>query len=199
MHPCPPPPSSSCSPHPPLCVAPPPPLRSPPSRPPSSRKIPNRWVNTRSERLGQGTGVQRLFHVRKRSHDRPPLGTAQTPGDGQATASGHALQWVMPQTRSRAQGRCTVQESPLERLQGAHWRRRRPQKSGQYTERPPWGKNRKGTQGCIRTADPHERSPPPPLTKGTVVGKNEVYRRENLIRPFVVHRLLGPRTPPPLL
>ena len=41
--------------------------------------------------------------------------------------------------------------------------------------------------------------PPSPLqTKATIVGKNEVYNRENLVGPFLVHKLLGPRPPPPL-
>ena len=36
-------------------------------------------------------------------------------------------------------------------------------------------------------------------TEATVVGQNEMYRRENLIGPFLVHKLLGPRPPlPPL-
>ena len=43
--------------------------------------------------------------------------------------------------------------------------------------------------------------PPPPQTKVTIVGKNEIYNWENLIGPFLVHKLLGPRPPPspPLL
>ena len=41
---------------------------------------------------------------------------------------------------------------------------------------------------------------PPPLiqTKVTTVGKNEIYKRENNW-PFLVHKYLGPRTPPPPL
>ena len=39
--------------------------------------------------------------------------------------------------------------------------------------------------------------PPPPRTKGTIVGNNEIYRRETLIGPFLVHKCLGPRPPPP--
>ena len=38
---------------------------------------------------------------------------------------------------------------------------------------------------------------PPPPTKVTIVGKNEVYHWENLVGPFVIHKLLGPRPPPP--
>ena len=30
------------------------------------------------------------------------------------------------------------------------------------------------------------------------VGKNETYNRENLVRPFLVHQILGPKPPPPL-
>ena len=36
-------------------------------------------------------------------------------------------------------------------------------------------------------------------TKGTSVGNNEMYRRENLIGPFLVQILVGPRPPPPSL
>ena len=39
---------------------------------------------------------------------------------------------------------------------------------------------------------------PPPQTKVTIVGKNEIYNRENLVRPFLVHQVLGPKPPPPL-
>ena len=39
--------------------------------------------------------------------------------------------------------------------------------------------------------------PPPPKTKGAIVGRNEIYRWENLVGPFLVHKLLGPRPPPP--
>ena len=38
--------------------------------------------------------------------------------------------------------------------------------------------------------------PPPPQTKATIVGKNEIYNRENLIGPFLVQQLLGLRPPP---
>ena len=38
--------------------------------------------------------------------------------------------------------------------------------------------------------------PPPPQTKVTIVGKSEIYRWENLVGPFLVHKLLGPRPPP---
>ena len=47
--------------------------------------------------------------------------------------------------------------------------------------------------------DPSPKTPsPPPQTKGTIVGKNEIYNRENLVRPFLVHQVLGPKPPPPL-
>ena len=46
---------------------------------------------------------------------------------------------------------------------------------------------------------PPQGGPPPPLqTKVTIVGKNEIYNRENLVGPFLVHKRLGPRSPPPL-
>ena len=37
---------------------------------------------------------------------------------------------------------------------------------------------------------------PPFQTKGAIVGKNETYKRENLIGPFLVYKLFGPRPPP---
>ena len=40
--------------------------------------------------------------------------------------------------------------------------------------------------------------PPAPQTKGAIVGSNKIYNRENLVGPFWVHTLLGPR-PPSLL
>ena len=39
---------------------------------------------------------------------------------------------------------------------------------------------------------------PPPQTKVTIAGKNEIYNWENLVRPFLVHQVLGPKPPPPL-
>ena len=36
-------------------------------------------------------------------------------------------------------------------------------------------------------------------TKGTIVGKNEIDRWENLVGPFLVHKFFGPRPPSPLL
>ena len=39
---------------------------------------------------------------------------------------------------------------------------------------------------------------PPPPTKMTIAGENEIYIRENLIGPFLVHKLLGPKPRPPL-
>ena len=35
--------------------------------------------------------------------------------------------------------------------------------------------------------------PPPPQTKVTIVGKNEIYHWQNLVPPFLVHNFLGPR------
>ena len=50
----------------------------------------------------------------------------------------------------------------------------------------------------IHPCPPPPPSTPPPQTKVTIVGKNEIYNREKLSGPFLVHRVLGPR-PPPLL
>ena len=41
--------------------------------------------------------------------------------------------------------------------------------------------------------------PPPPETKVTIVGKNKIYNRENLVGPFLVHKILGPSPPLPHL
>ena len=40
---------------------------------------------------------------------------------------------------------------------------------------------------------------PPPKTRVTIVGKNGIFKREHLVRPFLVRKLLGPRPPPPPL
>ena len=61
---------------------------------------------------------------------------------------------------------------------GKYWPGRTPQEEGGAPP-PPWA------------------SPPPPKTKGTIVGENEIHRWENLVGPFSVHKVLGPRTPPP--
>ena len=37
---------------------------------------------------------------------------------------------------------------------------------------------------------------PPPQTKVAIVGKKEIFNRENLVGPLLVHKLLGPRPPP---
>ena len=66
------------------------------------------------------------------------------------------------------------------------------------------GKNTCPPQGFFRiiknprAGDPSPKTPsPPPQTKVTIVGKNEIYNRENLVRPFLVHQVLGPKSPPP--
>ena len=66
-------------------------------------------------------------------------------------------------------------------------------------------------QTDIRTADNHRTSPPPPLpdplaptdppppkTKVTLAGKNEISRRENLVGPFFGTQTFGSQTPLPL-
>ena len=45
--------------------------------------------------------------------------------------------------------------------------------------------------------DPLPQAPPPPKTKGTIVGKDETSRWEHPVRgPFLVHKLLPPPPPP---
>ena len=39
--------------------------------------------------------------------------------------------------------------------------------------------------------------PPPPLTKVTIVGKNDIYHWKHLVGPVLVHKLLGSSPPPP--
>ena len=58
-------------------------------------------------------------------------------------------------------------------------------------------KFRSHMQAYIRTADNLRRSPPPPPNQSDFVGKNEICNRENLIGPFLVHKILGPRSPTP--
>ena len=51
-----------------------------------------------------------------------------------------------------------------------------------------------------RGVPPPPLDPPPPQTKGTIVGRNEIYRWETLVRPFLVHKFgLGPRPPHTIL
>ena len=55
-------------------------------------------------------------------------------------------------------------------------------------------------QGNIRMALHRRRKAPPPFspqTKETIVGQNEIYRRENVVGLLLVRKLLGPRPPPP--
>ena len=54
-----------------------------------------------------------------------------------------------------------------------------------------YSKPRRGGEG----GTPSPKPPPPHQTKVTIVGKNEIYRWEHLIGPFLVHRLLGPWPP----
>ena len=60
-------------------------------------------------------------------------------------------------------------------------------------------------RATIRTVDNRRRSPPPPLwtpplqTKVTVVGKDQICNRDNLIGPVLVHKALGSQIPPPPL
>ena len=58
---------------------------------------------------------------------------------------------------------------------------------------------RKSTKGSTYTAarPPTRTAPPTPPTKGTTAGKAEIYNREHLVGPFLVHKLLGPRPPAP--
>ena len=56
-------------------------------------------------------------------------------------------------------------------------------------------------QRVFRRIQHQNPKPPSPSaqTKVTIVGKNEIYKRENLVRLFLVHKLLGPKPPPPPL
>ena len=51
-----------------------------------------------------------------------------------------------------------------------------------------------GLSCLFRTEGP---LPPPPQTKGTIAGNNEIYNREHLVGPFLVHKLFGLKPPPP--
>ena len=52
-------------------------------------------------------------------------------------------------------------------------------------------------QAYMRTADTRRRRvplwTPSPHTEVTIVGKNELYNRRNLVGPFVVHNIFRPR------
>ena len=59
-----------------------------------------------------------------------------------------------------------------------------------------------GDPRCIIMAVHRRRTPPPPRprppqTKVTIAGTNEIYRWEDLVGPFLVHKLLGPKPPAP--
>ena len=59
-----------------------------------------------------------------------------------------------------------------------------------------WAQGR-GQNG--RTPQEEEAPPRPPLqTKATIVGKDDISHRENLVGPFLVRTFLGPNPPPPL-
>ena len=70
------------------------------------------------------------------------------------------------------------------------------------SKRPPPPSRGQGFFRIIKNqggGDPSPKTPSPlPQTKVTIVGKNEIYNRENLVRPFLVHQVLGPKPPPPL-
>ena len=54
------------------------------------------------------------------------------------------------------------------------------------------------SQACALTFEmPLVLCPSPPLTQIFIMGENEIYWRTNLFRSFLVHKLLGPRPPPP--
>ena len=57
-----------------------------------------------------------------------------------------------------------------------------------------WG-NPQARASCFFCNAPDPR--PPQKTKVTIVGNNEIYRWEHLMKPFLVHKLPGPSPPPP--
>ena len=62
-----------------------------------------------------------------------------------------------------------------------------------------WGQDRE-VQRSIRMAGHHRRKPPPPPQTKVTVGENDIYNREILVGPFLLHKLLGPRLAlPPFL
>ena len=83
-----------------------------------------------------------------------------------------------------------------------HWRTHAFCLSGLLTAvpAPAWEGRQGAGQGSIRMAVHRRRKgvyPPPPIqTKVTIVGKNEIYDRENLIGPSFVHKLFGTRPTP---
>ena len=54
-----------------------------------------------------------------------------------------------------------------------------------------------GIQSLLLTVIEPKPLPPPPQTKGTIVGNIKIYNREHLVGPFLVHKLFGLKPPPP--
>ena len=119
-----------------------------------------------------------------------------------------------PRRRSSSRSRARSAAASRSRTRAQAWTRSRRSTHDKRDQCCPAGTRRLGTSGPPpatpslapgeywngRTLQEEGGHPPtPPLrTKGTVVGKNEIYNQENVIRPFLVHKLLGPR-PSPLL
>ena len=80
--------------------------------------------------------------------------------------------------------------------EGAHCATRAGRQSAVPPPPPP-------TQGVFRISKTQEGGtpcprPPPPQTKVTIVRKNDIYKRENLVGPFLGHKLWGTKPSPPL-
>ena len=59
------------------------------------------------------------------------------------------------------------------------------------------GERPKGAARCRQQHSPASCQPPPPQTKVTIAGKNEIDNPEKLVGPFLAHKPSGPRPPPP--
>ena len=112
----------------------------------------------------------------------------------------HTNNWA-PRTRKRHQQehrpqRPTERSDPTQHAKGRTGDRPGPRKEATTRRNVTRGG---GGHGSIAMAVHRRRRcappPPPPQTKGTIAGQNEVYNREDLAGPLLVHTLLGPRLP----
>ena len=117
-----------------------------------------------------------------------------------ATSELPVLQGITPPLRQ-----VPPRPTPSQAAEAVAWCPRPPPRSGccalaewsnNTHPQPPGGG---GGQGSIAMAVHCRRKPPPltPQTKVTIVGQNEICNGEDLVGPFLVRTLLGPRARPP--
>ena len=161
-------------------VPPPPPISKPcsplpcPACHPIRRAMPARPPNVLQSCVcvgGRGAGV-RGDHATAHCHPQGSWLTASfLIALGSALAALRAL-WFAAHRRGKASGMCAP-------VAGEDWNGRTPQEEG--AGGTPYG----------------PPPPPPPQTNVTIVGTSDIYHREILVAPFLVHKRLRFRTPPP--